>query len=440
MKRIHDLPHFIKELENNDELIRITAPVSADLEISEIYFRHARSRDGGKALLFENVEGSSLPVLINAMGSHRRMEIAFGGRKMDEVAEKIRDLLTLLKLKKPEKIVDFIAIIKKSLFILRLPPKRLKKKGACQQVVLTGDQIDLNLLPVLKSWPEDAGRFITLPLVFTKSLKDGAVNVGMYRMQILDRRTTAMHWQIHKDGSNFHDEYIKENKRMPVSVVIGADPSVVFSAISPMPPKMNELMMAGLIRGKGVSLVKCITNDLYVPENSEIVLEGYVDPHERVDEGPFGDHTGYYTPVEKFPVFHITAITMKKNPVYMTTVVGRSPQEDCYIAAGIERIFLPMFQMIAPEVTDQMLPWDGCFHNCAVVSIKKEFPYQSRKLMNHLWGFSQMSFSKSLVVVDEGVDLNGGENLMKYILNTVRLSDDLIVCEGILDQLDHSGI
>jgi len=441
MKYIKDLSHFIKKLEAAGELKRIKVPVDSDLEISEIYFRHARSPGGGRALLFENVENSTMPVLINSLGSHRRVSIAFGERTMDEIAASIRKLLKLVQFKKPSNLSEIISLFSSVIYVLRIPPgKKRFGKGRCQEIVYTGDEIDLGILPVIKSWPGDAGKFITLPLVFTRSLKDGSTNVGMYRMQILDRRTTAMHWQIHKDGSNFHSEYRKAGRRMPVSVAVGSDPAVVFSAIAPMPPKMNELMMAGFIRGRGVRMVKCITNDLYVPENAEIILEGYVDPFETADEGPFGDHTGYYTPVEKFPVFHVTAVTMKKNPVYMTTVVGRSPQEDCYLAYATERIFLPLFQMLAPEVTDQMLPWDGCFHNCAVISIKKEFPYQARKLMNHLWGFSQMSFAKSLIITDDGVNLSGGENLTRHILDNLDLSRDVIISKGILDQLDHSGI
>jgi len=441
LKAANNLHEFINLLESENELIRIKEPVNRDLEISEIYFRQIRSPGGGKALLFENVTGSKIPLLINAFGSHRRMELAFGGRKLDDVASEIRDLMGLLKLKKPDSLAQSARLLSKASRILRFPPKLRKwRKAPCQEIVLTGDQIRLSDLPVIKSWPKDADRFITMGLVLTRSLDGSSKNLGMYRMQLLDEKSTAMHWQIHKDGSHFFSEYRKAGRRMPVSVIIGADPAVIFSAIAPLPPNLYELFLAGFIRGRGVDLTRCITNNLEVPSEAEIVLEGYVDPEDFTDEGPFGDHTGYYTPVEKFPVFHITAITMRKNPVFSATVVGRSPQEDCYLAQATERLFLPMLQFLAPEVKDQMLPWDGCFHNCAVFSMTKEFPYQARKLMSHLWGFSQMSFAKMIVTVDAGVDLHDPARLLRHVLNQIDLSSDLYITEGILDQLDHSGL
>lgn len=436
-----DLQQFISRLEEEGELVRITVPVSRDLEISEIYFRHARSPDGGKALLFENTEGSPIPVLINAFGSDRRMEIAFGDRSLDEMAAEMKEILGLLQFKPPKGISDMLGMAMQGKKILKYPPVKTRfKKAPVQEVIWQGDEIDLNKIPIIKSWPEDGGRFVTLGLTLTESLHSSSRNLGMYRLQQLDKKSLAMHWQIHKDGSHFWQEYRKENKRMPVSVIIGSDPATIFSATAPMPPNIYELLMAGFIRGRGVSVVKGITNDLYVPANSEIVLEGYVDPDELVDEGPFGDHTGYYTPVEKFPVFHVTAITMRNNPVYAATVVGRSPQEDCYLARATERLFLPLLQVVAPEVTDQMLPWDGNFHNCAVFSLNKSFPFQGRKLMNHLWGFSQMSFAKSIVTVDGDVNLHTGETLFRHILTNIHVDRDVYISEGILDQLDHSGL
>lgn len=444
-----DLRDFISLLEANGELARVKTPVSADLEISEIYFRHARSPGGGKALLFENVSGSQLPVLINAFGSHRRVELALNrGRisatpgMLDEICAELKSLMKLLELKPPGSASEIMDLASKASRVLRYPPKRMRfGRPPCQEIVLKGDQIDLSLLPVLKSWPLDAGAFITLGMVMTTSLDRRKRNLGLYRMQVLDKKTTAMHWQIHKDGSHFYSQYRAAKKRMPVAVVFGGDPAIAFSGIAPMPPGLFELLMAGFIRGKGVRMTKCITQELEVPADAEIIIEGYVDPEDFVPEGPFGDHTGYYTPVEPFPRFHVTAITMRKNAIYPATVVGRSPQEDCYLAKAVERLFLPMLQFIAPEVKDQMLPWDGCFHNSAVLSIEKHFPFQARKLMNHLWGFSQMSFCKSLIVVDSTVDLQQPEEaLLLYVLDRLELSTDLLITEGVLDQLDHSGI
>jgi 4-hydroxy-3-polyprenylbenzoate decarboxylase len=430
----------MRELEKRNELVRVVTPVSRDLEISEIYFRHARSPDGGKALLFENVEGCDIPVLINALGSDRRIEIGFK-RGLDDLAAHMNEFLKIVQMKKPGNLRERLSLLRLGLEMLRFPPKRKRfSRALCQQVVLTGAQIDLNRLPILQCWPKDAGRFVTLPLVVTRSLTTGSRNLGMYRMQVLDKRSTAMHWQIHKDGSHYYNEYRDAKQRMPVSVVIGADPSIIFSALSPMPPNVNELLMAGFIRGSGVETVRCLTNDLEVPANAEIILEGYVDPDDLVDEGPFGDHNGYYTPVGKFPMFHITAITMRRHPVYVATVVGRSPQEDCYLGRATERLFLPPLQIVAPEVRDQHLPWDGSFHNCALFALRKSAPFQGKKLMNHLWGFSQMAFTKSLFVFDEGDDLRSGEALFRKMLERLDLSRDVYITEGVLDQLDHSGL
>lgn len=444
-----NLQDFIKVLEAEGELVRIQTPVSRDLEISEIYFRQIRSPGGGKALLFENVEGSDLPVLINAYGSDKRLELSLNRNRtkassgmLVEIASELRELMKLLQLKPPATLGAFAALAGQANRILKFPPKKKRfGKAACQEIVWTGDQVDLDALPILKSWPLDGGRFITFGMTLTRSLDGGTKNLGLYRIQILDKKTAIMHWQIHKDGSHFFGQYRKAKQRMPVAVVFGGDPSIPFSAIAPLPPGLYELLMAGFVRGSGVPVVKCKTNDLEVPADAEIILEGYVDPDDFAQEGPFGDHTGYYTPVEPFPRFHITAITMRKGAVFPATVVGRSPQEDCYLARAVERLFLPMLSFIAPEVKDQMLPWDGCFHNCAVLAMEKTFPFQGRKLMSHLWGFSQMSFSKMLIVVDASVDLHLDQPaLLAYILDRLDLETDLMITEGVLDQLDHSGI
>lgn len=437
---IRDLQEFISELDQAGELARIQTEVDPDLEISEIYFRHARSPGGGKALLFENVKGSNMPVLINALGSFERVRIAFGGKTPDEKAAEMAGLLRLLEMKAPSGPGEIVNVGRELVRALRFPPRKKRfGRARCQEVVWTGENVRLDKIPVLRSWPGDPAPFITFGMTVTRSLT-GAKNLGLYRMQVLDHRTTAMHWQIHKDGSHFWGDYRRAGRRMPVSVVIGADPTVMYSSLAPMPPGINEFLLAGFLRGRGVPMTRCITNDLEVPADAEIVLEGFVDPEDLVDEGPFGDHTGYYTPVEKFPRFHITAITMRKNPVYSATVVGRSPQEDCYLAHATERLFLPLLRMVAPEVVDQMLPWDGCFHNGAVMSVHKHFPFQARRLMSHLWGFSQMSFCKSFVMVDGNVPLREGPELLDHILNRVRIPEDILVGEGILDQLDHSGL
>lgn len=436
-----NLQAFIAKLEEAGELIRIKEPVSRDLEISEIYFRHARSEGGGKALLFERVEGSDFPVLINAFGSFERLKLAFGNSTADRIASRVEGVTGLLKLKPPKSVGQTLSLAKALYHASKAPPVRLRmKKAPVQEIVWQGDEIDLDRIPIIKSWPLDGGRFVTLGLTVTRSLHSGNHNMGMYRLQQISRTTTAMHWQIHKDGSHFWHEYRKAGKRMPVSVVIGGDPSLIFSATAPLPPNINEYLLAGFIRQKRVPVVKGITNDLLVPAEAEMILEGYVDPADLVPEGPFGDHTGYYTPVDDFPVFHITAITMRKNPVYAATVVGRSPQEDCYLAHATERIFLPLLQVVSPEVKDQMLPWDGNFHNCAVFALEKQFPFHGRRLMNHLWGFSQMSFARSIVTVDADVNLHTGEELLHHILNHTHPVRDVYITEGILDQLDHSGI
>ena len=431
-----DLTEFISVLEKEGELIRISEPVSADLEISEFYLKEIEKGEAGKALLFESVDDSEIPVLINALGSFKRLKLAFGGMELDELSAELKRFTDLSP---PNGWGEKLSKLKQFAGARNFFPKQVKK-APCQERVFLGDDVDLTQLPILKTWPEDAGKFITLPLVFTKSLDGKAKNCGMYRMQMYDKKTTGMHWQIHHDGSNFYSEYRKANKRMEVAVAIGGDPSLPFSAIAPLPPKMYEMLIAGFIRNKPVEMVKCKTVDIEVPAHAEIILEGYVEPDELREEGPFGDHTGYYTLEELDPVFHVTAITTKKNPVYHTTVVGRSPQEDCYFGGkATERIFLPMFQAIAHEVVDMLLPWDGTFHSLMLLSMKKQFPYHGRKLMSQVWGQGQAATCKAIVTTDESVKLEDHEGMVKYVLNHLNVKNDITITEGIVDALDHSS-
>ena len=433
-KSLHE---FIARLEEEGELIRIKEEVSPILEITEIADRVSKSLDGGKALLFENVKDHSMPVLINAFGSKKRMAMALGVNNIELIASEIKKLI---ETKPPQKFSEKIGLIPTLFDLIKIPPKKFKGGTApCQEVILTGDNIDLKKLPVIKCWPNDGGRFITLPVVFTRSPVTGKRNTGMYRMHVYDKNTTGMHWHIHKDGAGHFEEYKKLKKRMEVAVAIGTDPVVTFSATAPMPPGVDELLLAGFIRKKGVELVKCKTVNLEVPAYAEIILEGYVDPEESRIEGPFGDHTGYYSLAAPYPVFHVTAVTHRHSPVYSTTIVGKPPMEDCYIGKATERIFLPMLKTINPDISDISLPWEGVFHNCVIVAINKRYPYQARHTMNNLWGTGQMSFSKMILAVDDGMNIHNYSEVTEYLLNHIDLSKDLFFSEGILDVLDHSA-
>ncbi len=430
------LGDFISHLETTGELIRITEKVSPILEITEITDRVSKSEGGGKALLFENVEGSSMPVLINAFGSLKRMSMALGTDNLETIAQEIE---SLIHMKTPESWAEKIAMLPRLFKMTKYPPKIVNDSSPpCQEIVHTGSDIDLSQLPVLKCWPDDGGRFITLPCVITKS-PDGKRNVGVYRMQIFNNRSTGMHWHIHKDGATFFDEYKKLGRRMEVAVAIGCEPATVFSATAPMPPGVDELLLAGFIRERNVELVKCRTVDLEVPRTAEIVIEGYVEPHDTRIEGPFGDHTGYYSLAGKYPVFHVTAVTSRKNPVYLTTIVGKPPMEDCYMGKATERIFLPLLKTVTPEIEDYDLPWEGVFHNCVIISVKKRFPAQANKLMSALWGTGQMSFAKMILAVDAGINVHNYEEVAKTLLNNIDIKNGLIITEGLLDALDHSA-
>ncbi len=432
-----NISEFIRALKSAGELRVITQPVSPYLEISKLADAESKSPDGGKALLFENVEGSPFPVAINLFGSSARICMALRVDHLDQLGERVR---YFMELSPPENIRDMLGLLRTGISVTRFFPRRSRSHPSpCQEVIHTGDDVDLSKLPVLHCWPKDAGPFVTLPLVFTKSLKTGRRNVGMYRLQVFDKNTTGMHWHIHKDGAHFYQEYVRAKKQMPVAVAIGADPAVIYAATAPMPRNLDEMILAGFIRNKPVSMTRCVTTDLEVPADAEFVLEGYVDPGELRLEGPFGDHTGYYSLADDYPVFHVTAITHRKSPVYCTTLVGPPPMEDCYLAKATERLFLPMLQSVMPEILDYWFPWEGVFHNIVVVSIDKEFPGHAQKIMSGLWGQGQMSFCKTIVVVDKTVNPQDPDAVMARLLSTLDVSSDITLTRGILDVLDHSS-
>ena len=431
------LREFIDRLDREGELLRIKESVSPILEITEITDRVSKQLGGGKALLFENVEGSSMPVLINAFGSSKRMNMALGVHDIEDIPKRIEQYI---KIPPPATMLDKVKLLPMLLQAAQFPPKLVNKEHPpCQEIVHLGDDIDLGAIPVLQCWPEDAGRFITFPIVINRSVDKKIRNVGLYRMQVYDRKTTAMHWHIHKDGAHFFHEFKKLGKRMEVAIALGADPASCYSASAPLPYGIDEFLLAGFIRKKSVPLVKCKTVDLEVPSNAEIILEGYIDPSEMRLEGPFGDHTGYYSQDGDFPVVHLTAITHRKDPVYLTTIVGKPPQEDFYLGRATERIFLPLLKTQLPEIVDMDMPVEGVFHNCVIVSIDKRYPMQSRRLMSALWGLGQMSFVKTIVTVDADVNVHDYEEVARILLSTVDFETDLFFSEGILDVLNHAS-
>ncbi|MCX8031809.1 MAG: menaquinone biosynthesis decarboxylase [Thermoleophilia bacterium] len=425
-----DLRDFIALLKDKGELAVIDVPVDPELEMTEIADRVVKS--GGPALLFTRPKGSTIPVLMNQFGSHTRMCLALRAQSYEQVAEKVR-ALTALDL--PGSIWEKLKALAQLKKIADLEP-RLVKDGPCQEVVLTGEEVDLGKLPILKCWPLDGGRYVTLPLVFTRHPVTGRRNVGMYRLQVFDRNTTGMHWHIHKDAA---EHYRKARTKMEVAVAIGTDPAITYAATAPLPSGIDELLFAGFLRGEAVSLVRCRTVDLEVPDHAEIILEGYVDVNERRLEGPFGDHTGYYSLADDYPVFHVTAITHRRDPIYAATVVGKAPMEDAYLGKATERIFLPLIQLTLPEVVDIDLPMQGGFHNCALVAIEKRYPLHARKVMHALWGMGQLQFSKCIVVVDAEVNVHDYAEVAWRVFNNVDWKRDVLAVEGPVDVLDHSS-
>ena len=440
MAAIKDLREFIALLEKKGQLTRITTEVDPYLEICEITDRVSKAV--GPALLFEKPTGREsgkrydMPVAINLMGSYDRMAWALGvdaetgtWRDLDAVAKRVTDMLPL---DMPASMKGKLDIVMNLKDLATAGPKEIKK-APCQQVVLRGDDADLSILPVLTTWPEDGGPFITLPLVVTQNLK-GKHNIGMYRMQVFDNKTTGMHIHEHHDGAKFMREWFEAgHDRFPISVALGADPVTIFSATAPAPP------FSGILRGEPVEVVKSITNEIMVPAHAEIIIEGYVQRDETRWEGPFGDHTGYYSLADYFPVFHVEAITMRKDAIYPSTIVGQPPMEDCYMGKATERIFLPAIKAIIPEVVDYDLPLEGVFHNCAIFQIKKEYAGQAFKVMNAAWSMGQMMFTKYVIVVDEDVPCHDYSQVAWRCFNNVDPSRDILINKGPLDRLDHAS-
>ncbi|MFL6414930.1 MAG: menaquinone biosynthesis decarboxylase [Bryobacteraceae bacterium] len=429
----NDLRAFIRGLEKQGELKRVSLEVDPYLEITE--FADRAVKNGGPALLFENPKGSKVPLLINAFASMRRMELALGVSSLDEVVERISGFL---EMQKPESLLDKLKMLPKLGELAKMFPK-LVSSGPCKQVI-QHDGFSLREFPILHCWPGDGGRFITLPMVFSKS-SEGKRNCGMYRMQVFDEKTTGMHWQKHKQGAEHYRRLAAEGKvtRMPVAVAIGSDPATMYSAILPLPPSIDEMLFAGFLRGSPVEMVKCETSDLEVPANSEIVLEGYLNLGELRREGPFGDHTGFYSLDDDYPVFHVECITRRKDPVYAATIVGPPPMEDFYMGKAIERIFLPLMRMQLPEVRDICMPAEGVFHNLILVSIRKSYPGQARKVMHAIWGLGQAMFSKCIVVVDEDVDVQNVSEVCWKALNNIDPQRDIEFVTGPVDSLDHAS-
>lgn len=429
--QFHDLRAFLTFLEERGQLVRIQEEVDPVLEITEITDR--TTKGGGPALLFENVRGSAMPVAINVYGSKQRMAWALGAESMDEVVGRIEELI---KMAPPKTFREKLSMLPKIKQIADILP-RSTRNAPCQEVVM--DPGSLDSLPILTCWPEDGGPFITLGSVFTRHPETGSRNVGLYRLQKYDATTTGMHWQIHKVGAQHHRIAKQDGRRMDVAVTIGGPPVLPYAATAPLPEDLDEIVFAGFLLGSGVEMVRCKTIDMEVPAQAEIVIEGYVDSTELRAEGPFGDHTGYYTPVEDFPVLHVTAVTHRRNPIYHTTVVGRPLQEDAWLGWATERLFLPAIQMALPEVVDMKLPAEACFHNLAIVSIKKRFPGHAAKVMHALWGLGQMSFCKCIIVVDHDVNVQDVTEIVWRVSNNIDARRDIVFTEGPIDQLDHAA-
>jgi 4-hydroxy-3-polyprenylbenzoate decarboxylase len=439
---IDNISQLLSAIDRIGELSRITEPVRAKLELCEIADRVMKQPGGGNALYFENVlldsgERSPYPVVINLFGSMRRMSLALGVDNLDEIGERITEMLDL---KVPEGLVGKLAMLPRLLEIGKFPPRVRSGKPPCQEVVLEGDKIDLSKLPIITCWPDDGGPYITLPMVISKDPKRGIRNVGMYRVQVLGPRTLAMHWQRHKVGAAHWREMAEKGERMPVVIAVGADPASVYSASAPLPPTIDEFLFAGFLRKSPVSLAKAVTCELEVPTEAEFVIEGYIDPAEAlVVEGPFGDHTGFYSEADLYPQVHVTALTMRKNPVYATTIVGRPPMEDFYLGHATERIFLPLLKLLIPDIVDYDLPEPGVFHNCVIVSINKRYPKHAQKVMNAVWGAHLLSLTKLIVVVDDDCDPSDYHEVAFRAFGNVDYAHDLVVTQGPVDHLDHAS-
>ncbi|HEY8532605.1 MAG TPA: menaquinone biosynthesis decarboxylase [Micromonospora sp.] len=428
-----DLKDFLAALERKGELRRVKVPVDPTLEISEIVTRTVRAQ--GPALLFEKPTRGEMPVAINLFGTERRMAMALGVERLDEIGERIGELL------KPELPVGWSGIregIGKLLQLTSLPPRKVKT-APCQEVVYRGSEVDLNRLPGLKVWPQDGGVFHNFGLTHTKHPETGKRNLGLYRLQQHSHNTLGMHWQIHKDSTAHHAVAERRGERLPVAIAIGCDPVISYVATAPLPADIDEYLFAGFLRGERVEMVDCLTVPLQVPAHAQIVLEGYIEPGERLPEGPFGDHTGFYTPVEPFPVVHIECMTMQRNPIYHSIVTSKPPQEDYGLGKATERIFLPLLKLLIPDIVDYDMPEAGVFHNCVIVSIRKRYPKHAQKVMHAIWGAHLLSLTKLIVVVDEDCDVHDYAEVAWRAFGNVDYSRDLLVTEGPVDHLDHAS-
>lgn len=431
-----DIGAFVRLLEARGELVRVSVPVSRELEITEIADRMVKR--GGPALLFEQVRGSPFPLAIGLMGTRERMALALGVSDLDELAARVRDLIDL---RAGAGLPGLLSNLPKLRDLASLPPRRVRR-APVQEVVWRGDEVDLGKLPILHCWPLDGGPFVTLPLVITKDPETGERNLGMYRMQVMGPRETGMHWQRHKTGTRHLEKARKLGQKLPVAVALGGDPALIYAATAPLPPVpgLDEFALAGYLRGQRSPVVRGVTVDLEVPANAEFILEGYVDPEEAWQpEGPFGDHTGFYTLPDLYPRFHVTAITMRRHPIYPATIVGRPPMEDAYLIEASERLFLPAARLILPEIVDYHMPPAGVAHNLVFVSIKKGYPGHAYKVANGLFGLGQMMFAKVMVVLDEGTPLTDFAAVWREVARRALPGRDTLVTRGPTDVLDHSS-
>ena len=435
-----DFQTFLRQLETAGQLRRIPVEVDPVLEMGAIADRVSKQQGGGTALLFEKPRGSALPGVMNAYGSLKRMQMALGvdqdPRGLDAIADRIEKLIQEALPKPGLSLLEKLGKLPMLAEVGAWMPKTVRK-GLCQEVVKTGDQVRLSELPVLTTWPEDGGPFITFGMSHVR-YKDGRRNMGLYRLQVYDDRTLGFHTQMHHDGARARHGYA-DGERMPVAVAFGGDPALLYAATAPLPPFLSEVMFTGFLRGEGVEMVKCVSHDLEVPADSELVIEGWVDPAELRREGPFGDHTGYYSLADDYPVLHVEAITHRKSPVYPATIVGRPPQEDAYLGLATERIFLPLLRLVLPEIRDMHLPAAGAFHNLVIVSIRKEYPGHAQKVMSAIWGTGQIMFTKCVVVVDEDIDPHDLSEVLFRITSNVDPRRDMLFTDGPLDVLDHSS-
>jgi 4-hydroxy-3-polyprenylbenzoate decarboxylase len=464
---------FVQFLDRQGELARVKTKVNPVLEIAEIADRMSKSPAphrhseldrnpaaslGGRALIFENVEGSDIPVAINTFGSYWRVNQALGTDNLNALADRVQQLV------KPEIPTTLIEKMKRLPDLIKMAgfPPKVVKSGICQEVVLEGDKADLTRLPIIQCWPLDGdlksgqvfdpagaasaalsqtgtGRYITLGGIHTRNPETGDRNIGMYRVQVHGKRLAAMHWHMHHDGARHCRLWQRRGEKMPLAIALGGESVLPYSATAPLPPGIEEHLFAGFLNGHGIELVKCKTIDLDVPANAEIIIEGYVDPNQRLMEGPFGDHTGFYSLADWYPAFHVTAITHRKNPIYPTTIVGKPPMEDYFLGKATERVFLPLLKMLIPDIVDYALPISGVFHNCAFIKIKKEYPFQARRVMHSVWGAGQMAFTKFIVVVDEHVNVHDEQDVLFHLFSNCDPARDTEIVHGPVDILDHAS-